>query len=117
MTCVPAVARFSIKRQATRPYIRVIVKDVDGNAFDFTGALSATFLMYDREGTQIVSSAAIIESPPTNGILKYQWADGDTDDAGEYRAEFDVSYGAGDTLTVPVRGNILIKIYEDLNNA
>ena len=117
MGSVPESGRFAIKRKATRPYLRLLVKDKDGNAFDFTGAVSATFMMYDSDGTQILSAAATIATPVTSGILIYQWAAGDTDLAGEFRAEFDVSYGAGDTLTIPVRGNLVIQIYEDLNNA
>lgn len=117
MGSVPVAATFAIKRNARRPYLRVFVKNEAGTAFDFTGAASVTFLMYDVAGIEVISAAAIIEAPATTGVLAYQWAAGDTNVSGEFRAEFDVDYGGGEILTVPVRGNILIRIYDDLNNA
>ena len=117
MSTVPVAAQFVIKRQARRPYIRLLVKDQNGDAFDFTGAVDATFLMYDSEGVEIISSPATLETPLTTGVVSYAWLDGDTDVAGEFRAEFDVNYGAGELLTIPVKGNLLVQIYEDLNNA
>jgi len=95
----------------------VLVKAEDETAFDLTGAVSATFIMYDAAGTEIISTLGTIESPATTGVLSYAWAAGDTAIAGEFRAEFDVDYGGGETLTVPVRGNILVRIFDDLNNA
>ena len=113
---VPAAARFVIKRHARRPYLRMFVKDQDGNAINFTGALSATFVLADSTGVVVLSSAAVLESPLTSGYLRYEWADGDTATAGEFRGEFEVNYGTADNLTLPVKGNILVKIYEDLDN-
>lgn len=114
---VPASARFVIKRNARRPFLRMYVKDQDDNAFDFTGALSAVFILSDSEGTLVFSKTAVIESPATSGYLSYEWGSGDTDTAGEYRGEFDVDYGGGQKLTVPVKGSIVVRIYEDLDNA
>lgn len=111
---------FVIKRHARRPYLRLQVTSVDseGNEseFDFTGAVGATFLMYDAGNVQKVSAAGTIESPETSGVLRYAWQAGDTDTAGEFRAEFDVDYGGGETLTVPVNGHLMVRIYEDLND-
>jgi hypothetical protein len=92
-----------------------LVKDSSGNAYDFTAASSATFILVDADGTVVFSKAAVIESPPTSGYLSYQWAAGDTLTAGEFRGEFDVDF-AGEKLTVPVKGNLVIRIYEDLDN-
>ncbi len=117
MGTVPVAATFAIKRNARRPYLRVLVKTEDGTAFDFDGAVGALFVMYDAAGAQIISSPGVIETPATTGVLSYEWAAGDTVNSGEFRAEFDVDYGGGETLTVPVTGNILVQIYDDLNNA
>lgn len=117
MGSVPVAATFAIKRKARRPYLRLLVKTEDGSAFDLTGAAGVTFIMYDSAGTEVISSVATIESPSTTGVLSHAWAAGETDVSGEFRAEFDVDYGGGETLTIPVRGNILVRIYDDLNNA
>lgn len=113
---IPIAARFVIKRHARRPYLRMYVKNQDGNAFDFTGAVDVTFILSDADDTLVFTKTGIIETPVTSGYLKYEWAAGDTSVAGEYRAEFDVNYGGGQKLTVPTKGNILVKIYEDLDN-
>ena len=117
MGSVPVAARFVIKRHARRPFLRMYVKDQDGNAFDFTGAASVTFILSDSSGALVFAKAGVIETPVTSGYLKYEWADGDTATAGEYRGEFDVLYAGGQKLTVPTKGNLLVKIYEDLDNA
>lgn len=114
---VPVAARFVIKRHARRPYLRMYVKDQDGNAFDFTGAVDVTFILSDFDGNLVFAKTGVIETPVTSGYLKYEWAAGDTDTAGEYRAEFDVNYGGSEKLTIPTKGNLLVKIYEDLDNA
>ena len=117
MASVPASATFVIKRHARRPYLRLSVKDQNGDAFDFTGALSVTFYMYTPAGTMKVSSPGVIVSPLTSGIIYYAWGATDTNTAGEYRAEFDVMYTGGEKLTIPVKGNLVVRIYDDLNNA
>ena len=114
---VPAAVIFTIKRHARRPYLRISVKDKYGDPFDLTGALTATFILYDSAGVAKVSSPAVLASPLTSGILYYAWGATDTNTAGEFKGEFDVVYTGGEKLTLPVKGNIAVRIYEDLNNA
>jgi hypothetical protein len=117
MAGVPSAATFTIKRHARRPYLRISVKDGSGDPFDLTGALNATFIMYDSLGVSKVSSPAVLPAPLTSGIVYYAWGPTDTNTAGEFRAEFDLVYAGGEKLTLPVKGNLSIRIYEDLNNA
>ncbi len=72
--------------------------------------------MYDSSVVAKVSASAVIESPVTTGVLRYQWSATDTNASGEFRAEFDVIYTGGEKLTVPVKGNIVVRVYDDLNN-
>ena len=116
MGSVPVAARFVIKRHSQRPSLRMYVKNtITDGPFDFTGATAVKFAMKDSSGNLVFSNPAVIESPSTSGYLRYNWGATDTQTAGEFRAEFDVSYGVGDKLTVPVKGNILVKIYEDVD--
>ena len=117
MSELPVVATFVTKRHSRRPYLRLQVNDSDGNPFDFTGAVSVTFLMYTEAGVEKVDYAGVIESPPTLGILKYQWLAADVNTAGNFSAEFDVDWGAGETQTIPLDGVLRIRINEDLDNA
>jgi len=109
------MARFNIKRNDTLPSITATVKDSSGNAVDLTGA-TVKFLMY-REGTEKVNDSAIIKSPPTDGIVRYDWKTGDTDTEGEYKAEFEIDFGASGKFTAPNNTYIFVKVYEDLDNA
>lgn len=115
----PVVLKFNTKRHSQRPYLRMRVQDSEGDAFDFTGAVGATFVMYTKadEPVEKVNASAVIVGDPTEGILEYQWEAVDVDTAGEYLAEFDVNYGAGETLTLPSNGNILVTIFADVNDA
>ena len=117
MAGVPAAATFTIKRHARRPYLRISAKDKYGDPFDLTGALNATFIMYDSSGVAKVNSPAVLASPLTSGVVYYAWGATDTNTAGEFRAEFDIVYSGGEKLTLPVKGNLSVRIYEDLNNA
>jgi hypothetical protein len=116
MSDVPISARFRIKRHAGRPHIRVLVKNSDRTPFDFTGATRVNFLMYDRDGLEKVNAAGGVESPLTSGYLRYEWQDGDTDTAGEFTAEFEVSYSTGNPLVIPLDSVLGIFISEDLND-
>lgn len=119
MGAVPRSLRFLIKRHATRPYIELLVKNSDGTPFDFTGATEVLFSMKDEEGTLKIDSAVaeFDAGDPTLGKLRYTWTKADTDTEGNYNAEFDVNYPASETLTVPVDGDIRVKVYTDVNDA
>jgi len=113
----PVVLKVSKKLHSQRPYLRIRVQDSDGVAFDFTGAVGATFVMYTRseESEEKVNAPAIFVGDLSNGILEYQWASADVDTIGEFFAEFDVDYGGGETMTLPGNGNILVTIFADVN--
>ena len=114
---VPIAVKFTTKRNSRRPYLRLSVKSKDGSAFPLTGALSVRFLMYS-EGSNVakVDADAVLEDIP-GGLLRYEWAATDLDTAGEFFAEFDVSFPNGEKMTLPLTGVIRVTVYEDLNNA
>jgi hypothetical protein len=113
---VPGVVTFLIKRHARRPYLRLLVKDANGAPVDFTSAVAVKFIMYGEAGEKI-NTTGTIESPATSGVLAYEWAAGDTDTEGEFQGEFDVDYGSGEHLTVPLDGMLTIRIFPDLDDA
>jgi len=117
MSEIPVVLNFITKRHSRRPYVRLQVKDADGNAYDLTSVFSVRFLMYDLDGVQKVDAAGSVESPATAGIIKYEWAAADVDTAGNYNAEFDLDWGSGVVMTLPSNGLIRVRIHEDLDNS
>jgi uncharacterized protein YfaS (alpha-2-macroglobulin family) len=46
--------------------------------------------------------ATIHDAP--NGVVRYSWGTDDTDEAGRYRAEFEVTYADGSVETFPNDG-------------
>ena len=81
------------------------LKNADGTAIDLTGA-TVTFHcgMEGDAANKLVDAAAAISGSPVNGRVYYTWTAADTAEAGEYAAEFELSYAAGTVIrTVPSR--------------
>lgn len=108
---------FYIKRNDTRPAIRATLSAASIDVFT-----SVKFFMYDSTGTAKVAgvTATIITQPSSSsgGVVQYQWngAAGDTDTAGEYDAEFQVTFDDGRKETYPNNGFIKVHIGPDLGD-
>lgn len=77
------------------PVASLTVEDEDGTAVDLTGT-TATFTMWDIDGTLVVNAAAATIPTPANGVVEYAWAANDVDTAGDFFGRF--------TLTVTASG-------------
>ena len=100
------MAIFYIKRNDTKPSLSAILSQ-DGSAVDITGA-TVNFHMGD-----IIDTAAVIVNAAT-GSVRYDWAAVDTEKAGEFSAEFEVTFSDGKIETFPNVGYLRINIDEDL---
>ena len=103
---------FDIKRNDTSPSIAGTVKDADGNAVDITGS-SVRFHMLDKDDVVVVDAAATIVSA-ANGQVRYDWQAADTDVAGAFKGEFEVTYSTGYIESFPNTSHIPIRIFKDL---
>ena len=80
------------------PPITENIVDENGNAVDLTGASGVTFSMR-RVGSlssatpKVNAAAATIVGSPTLGNVRYSWASGDVDTAGEYLCWWTVTAG------------------------
>ena len=63
----------TMKRNDTRPFLDVILQDVDGNALDLQDSVSnVTFTMKDLDNDTVkVSAAAATIIPATTGMARY----------------------------------------------
>jgi hypothetical protein len=100
-----------LKRNDLEPALRATLKDADGPV-NLTG-LTVRFLMRDSSGILKASGLCTLVDAP-NGVVTYSWQSGDTDTAGDYTAEFEVTVSVGRTRTFPNGGYIQITIVEDL---
>ncbi len=103
--------QFTIKENDTSPAIQYQL--TLGTGQTLAGA-TATFKMASINGGALkIDSAAVVDS--AQDILSYQWVAGDTDSAGVYRAEFEVTYSDGKIETFPNGGYIQINVTPDLD--
>ena len=97
------MADFTIKQSDRLPSLVATLEDADGAAVNLSsGVTSVTFSLRLRRNRQVVvtNAAAVIVTAAT-GIVRYDWADGDTAEAGQYEGEFSVNYTSGLTLSFP----------------
>lgn len=123
------VADFSIKIHDLLPTFRVALTETDHETdptggtqkpLDLTTAASVKMIM--RQATTpftvvIDAVAAVVEDPPTAGIVRYDWVTGDTDDAGLYQAEVEIVWPGLKKQTAPTESYWDIEMLADLNNA
>lgn len=104
-----------IKQNDTSPAIQAALTDASGTAIDLTGALATRFHMrLPGASSAKVDAAATVVGAATLGVVRYDWSTGDTDTAGLYEAEFEVTYADGTVETFPNSGYILVNINGDL---
>ena len=108
-----ATPPFYLKTGDTSPEFQVTLKDADGDAVDLTGA-TVVFNMNDEDGNQVVDRGACTLVTAASGIVKYSWQAADTDEAGYFEAEFEVTYTDSSVETFPNRGYLAVHISADL---
>lgn len=104
---------FTIKQNDTSPAIQATLQNYSGNPINLLGA-TVRFHMKSFEGTIKVDRTMTITSA-ANGVVTYFWQSGDTDTAGTYYAEFEVTYADLSVETFPNNGSIAITITPELN--
>jgi hypothetical protein len=104
---------FTIKQNDTSPALQATLKDYAGTAISLIGA-SVRFHMKDLSGSVIVDAAMTITNA-SGGVVRYNWQAADTDTAGTYSAEFEVTYSDLSVETFPNTDNIAIVITPELN--
>jgi len=94
---------FYLKKSDTAPEIETTLEDGSGSPIKLT-AVSVEFRMYEpRNGDTVVDEDATIHDAE-DGVVRYNWQDGDTDTAGRYRAEFVVTDTDDSVETFPNAG-------------
>ena len=104
---------FWIKQGDTKKNLVRTLKNADGTVINLTGA-TVVFTM--RKGSRAATidevECGIPDEP--NGVVEYAWRAGDTDDAGVYDAEFEVTLPGSEIITVPNDGHMKVTITPEL---
>lgn len=103
-----------IKRNDTTNALQATLQDADGVAVNLTGAtVKFKMRLASSRVTKVDASATIVTA--ASGIVKYTWQTGDTDTAGNYEGEFEVTYTDNTIQTFPNDSYIKIQIKEDVS--
>ena len=104
---------FTIKQNDTSPALQATLQDYAGAAINLVGA-SVRLHMKGLDGSLAIDSPMTITNV-AGGVIRYNWQPSDTDTAGTYNAEFEVTYSDLSVETFPNTGNIAIVITPELN--
>jgi hypothetical protein len=107
---------WSIKRNDRAPSFTAQLIE---NGSPMTGLAGATakFIMKEDGAAEADDPKVDAEATITDedlAMVQYDWADGDTDTVGLYRAEFEITYSNGLTRTVPTRDYLYVRVLADL---
>mgnify|MGYP000962755255 FL=1 len=105
---------FKIKENDTTPSLRASLLNGSGDPVDLIGTTVRFYMrLMGSNSTTIDASASVISE--ANGIVQYDWVDGDTADVGSYQAEFEVTYSDGNIETFPNANYIGVEIIDDIS--
>lgn len=103
---------FVIKRNDTSRSLKFYPRA--NPASNFTAATAVFNMRQAGGGTKISRQSATISSDAEGTFFQYDWVSGDTDTAGTYEAEFEITLSSGRVETYPNNAWIDIKIPEDI---
>lgn len=116
-------ADFTLKANDLLPSLQGVTAS-KGAPVDLSGATSVRFIMRAADsafapvaGAPKVNATAVAVAPATSGVLRYDWAVGDTATPGNYVGEFQVTFPGTKPQTFPTTSYITIQILADLDGA
>lgn len=105
------MATFEMKAGDRKYALKYRLSDYEEGSAILSGA-SVEFQMMNAAGIAIVDSAGAVLDE--DGIVGYAWKEGDTDAAGNFRAEFKITYADGLVQHYPSSGFIGVSISADV---
>lgn len=107
------MASFTIKKGDRYPVLKAQLLDSASVAVDLTGA-TVQFRMRAVHGTALKVNAAASVTNALEGRVEYVWGVADTDTAGFFLGELEVTYADTKKQTVPNSEHIIIEILDVL---
>jgi hypothetical protein len=105
---------FYIKQNDTRPELDIFLRDDKDRSINITGA-TVKFSMRNASTNVVkISLAAVTTVSSTSGRVKYSFTASDTDTAGNFDGEFQVTFVGGQIETFPNDGYIKVIVTDDV---
>tara|TARA_B100001094_G_C18022415_1_gene715844 strand:+ start:235 stop:570 length:336 start_codon:yes stop_codon:yes gene_type:complete len=106
---------FNIKQNDTSPTLSVIIADSTGTAISLASA-SVVFKMRAVNSSSLKVNTSATITNASNGAVSYTFSASNTDTAGLFQGEFQVTYSGGLIETFPNSEYISINILDDLDS-
>ncbi|MBF9042942.1 BppU family phage baseplate upper protein [Rhodobacterales bacterium HKCCE4037] len=106
---------FKIKTGDSSPTLAYALRDGAGAAVNLTDATVVFHMRLKSTGAVAIEDGTVTILSESGGTVAYPWQAGDTDDAGIYEAEFEVTYSDSAVETFPNLGFIEVVISEDID--
>jgi hypothetical protein len=112
---------FYIKEGDSAPNLRITCIDEDGAVIPLDAAVGVKFFLLNPgdDAPKIDGAAADIIAPVANGQVEFNWADNgdDTDEPGDYDAEFEIEWSDGTFTTFPNFRMLRVKIGRSIDSS
>ena len=105
---------FFIKRNDDQPTLDVALRDDKNRPVDVTGASVVFNMRNTADDTTKISGASVTVLAASKGEVRYSWTTTNTNTAGNFEAEFQVTFSDGGVQTFPNDGYIDVIITEDV---
>ncbi len=106
--------KFAIKQNDTAPLLSVTMADARKRPRILTGATIVFHMRLQSDQTVKVSGQSVTIDDASLGICHYAWSASDTDTAGVYEGEFQVTYSDATVESFPNNDHIIITILDDI---
>lgn len=103
-----------VKQNDRRPAAPATIKR-GSDVVDLSTATSVTFRMRERNRMEMKVEAVAVVTDAVNGEVEYRWAEGDTDTAGTFYADWRIVWSDSTTETFPTLDHDVVLIRPDLN--
>ena len=109
-----ATPTFYIKQNDTRPELDVFLRDDKDRTINVTGATVKFNMRNASDNIVKVNAGSVTPVSSTSGRVKYSFNSADTDTAGNFDGEFQVTFVGGQVETFPNDGYIKVIITDDV---
>lgn len=106
---------FFIKRNDDTPTLDVALQDDRGRPVNVTGATVVFHMRNTSDDSVKVDGGTVSAITATKGEVRYEWTTTNTNTAGTFEGEFEVTFSGGEIQTFPNNGYIDIIILEDVS--